>query len=183
MCFAKCEKLIVFGALFGANFGWCSKISIKYVFQHVFKSKTWQNMTIFKRHYLGQVKGYYLGQVGVQKNNLAHTITIKNCVRTCFQQKSAEPLFYSVFDKHCVFKKQLSGPSWPFLCCNKLGPDNNPYLAQIITLQNGHFFFFCFWKCAEIPIFIVFFWTSTKIWPKKGQKKTITFHILQNTGY
>ena len=31
----------------------------------------------------------------------------------------------------------LSGPSWPFVCCNKLGPDNNPYLAQIITPQNG----------------------------------------------
>ena len=36
----------------------------------------------------------------------------------------------------------LSGPSWPSLCCNKLGPDNNPYLAQTITLQNGQLFLF-----------------------------------------
>ena len=42
--------------------------------------------------------------------------------------------------------KLLSGPSWPFLCCNKLGPDNNINLAQIITLENGHFFFFLLLK-------------------------------------
>ena len=26
----------------------------------------------------------------------------------------------------------------------KLGPDNNPYLDQMITITNGHFLFFCF---------------------------------------
>ena len=28
------------------------------------------------------------------------------------------------------------------LCCNKLGPDNNLHLAQIITFQHGRFFAF-----------------------------------------
>ena len=37
-----------------------------------------------------------------------------------------------VWKKKCAqtFAKLLSGPSWPFLCCNKLGPDNNINLAQ-----------------------------------------------------
>ena len=43
------------------------------------------------------------------------------------------------------FQGLLSGPSWPCLCCKKLGPENNPYLAQIITPQNGmSFALFCF---------------------------------------
>ena len=44
--------------------------------------------------------------------------------------------------KKCAqkFAKLLSGPSWPFFCCNKLGPDTNINLAQIITLENWSFF-------------------------------------------
>ena len=34
-------------------------------------------ITIFKRHYLGQVNGYYLGQVGVNKPTWPRLITIK----------------------------------------------------------------------------------------------------------
>ena len=37
------------------------------------------------------------------------------------------------------------------------------------------FLFFCFLKSAEIPIFIVFFWTSTKICPKNGPQKNDNF--------
>ena len=63
----------------------------------------------------------------------------------------------------------LSGPSWPFLSCSQLGPDNIAYLAQIITPQNG-IFVFCL-KCAEIPIFIVFLninQNRPKTWAKKN---------------
>ena len=42
------------------------------------------------------------------------------------------------------FEVLLSWPSWPFLSCSKLGPDNNTYLAQIITPQNGIFVFFAY---------------------------------------
>ena len=66
------------------------------------------------------------------------------------------------FTKHCLSKNTInigvsapfffekfarkvevlsSGPSWPFLSCSQLGPDNNTYLAQIITPQNGICFF------------------------------------------
>ena len=64
-----------------------------------------------------------------------------------------------------------------------LGPDNCPYLAQRMTPQNG--IFMHFWSslnCVQIPIFTVLFWTSSNFCPKWA-KKTITFHILQNTGY
>ena len=65
----------------------------------------------------------------------------------------------------------LSGPSWPFLSCSQLGPDNNTYLAQIMTPQNGFLFlFFCFLRCAEIPIFIVFL-NINQNWSKKAGKK------------
>ena len=93
-------------------------------------------------------------------------------------------VFSSFFRKQiCAqnFEVLLSGPSWPFLCCNKLGPGNNTHMAQIITPQYVLFAFSCFKKCAEIPIFTMFF-TTTKVWQKMAQK-TITFHILQNTGY
>ena len=40
------------------------------------------------------------------------------------------------------FEVLLSGPSWPFLSCSQLDPDNNTYLAQIITPQNAFFVFF-----------------------------------------
>ena len=45
--------------------------------------------------------------------------------------------------------------SWPLLVLDpKLGPVNNPYLHQLITIKNGLFFlgFFLLLKCAEIPI-------------------------------
>ena len=48
--------------------------------------------------------------------------------------------------KNCAreFEVLLSGPSWSFLRCSQLGPDNNTYLAQIVTPQNAFFFNFCF---------------------------------------
>ena len=81
------------------------------------------------------------------------------------------------------FEGLLSGPSRPFLCCNKLGPDNNPHLAQIMTLQNGLFFLFLLLKMCWNTYFIVFFQHQPKFGQKRGKQKTITFHILQNTSY
>ena len=43
----------------------------------------------------------------------------------------------------------------------------------------GHFGFF---NCAEIPNFIVLCEHQPKVAKKRAKKKTITFHILQNTG-
>ena len=113
-------------------------------------------------YYLGQVwplRCYYLGQV-------------------CFLQNTVCQKHYKIGFQHLFFAKQnctrkfevlLSGPSWPFLSCNQFGPDNNTYLAQVITPQNVYFCLFCFKKCAEIPIFIVFVEHQPKL-AKNGQK-------------
>ena len=69
------------------------------------------------------------------------------------------------------FEGLLSGPSWPFLSCNKLGPDNNPYLAQIITLQHGHCFFLLLLKMRWNTYFIVFFEHQPKFGQKRGKKR------------
>ena len=102
--------------------------------------------------------------------------------KTLFVKNTIKIGVSAPFWKNCArkFEVLLSGPSWPFLSCSQLGPDNNTYLAQIITPQNAFFVFFAL-KCAEIPIFIVFCEHQPKF-GKKGAKKTITFHILQNTG-
>ena len=76
----------------------------------------------------------------------------------------------------------LSGPSWPFLRRTKLGPDNNNDLDLRITPPNGFFAFLFLKNCRNTYFYCFFFLTSTKLWPKIGPK-TITFHILQNTGY
>ena len=63
----------------------------------------------------------------------------------------------------------------------QLGPDNNPYLDQIVTPQNAILFEFFAFKTVPSTYFYFAFWKSTTIgkkWPK-----TITLHILQNTGY
>ena len=63
--FSKMWTVMVFRPFFGKfwlKFKKHDKIGIS---AHFPKQKT-AKMTIFKRHYLGQVNGYYLGQVGVQ---------------------------------------------------------------------------------------------------------------------
>ena len=53
--------------------------------------------------------------------------------------------------------KLLSGPSWRFLRRSQLGPDNNFQLGPDNNFPKMPFFvFFCFEKCAKMPIFIVF---------------------------
>ena len=64
--------------------------------------------------------------------------------KTLFVKKHYKFRGFSTFflKNNCArqFEVLLSGPSWPFLSCSQLGPDNNTYLAQIITPQNA----FCF---------------------------------------
>ena len=64
----------------------------------------------------------------------------------------------------------------------QLGPVIDFNLAQLLTLKMVIFSFFCFLKSAEIPIFIVFSNFNQNLPKKWPRKKTITFHILQNTG-
>ena len=67
--------------------------------------------------------------------------------------------------QHILYKKQLraqilvviNGSRLAFILDPKLGPVNNPYLDQLITIKNGlsFLFFFAFLgfkTCAEIPI-------------------------------
>ena len=67
------------------------------------------------------------------------TLFVKNTIKI-----GVSALFF--WKKNCArkFEVLLSGPSWPFLSCSQLGPDNNTYLAQIITPQNAFFVFFAF---------------------------------------
>ena len=85
---------------------------------------------------------YYLGQVWPFEVLLSgpSLLFTKHCLPKNTIQIGVSAL--SVLKKNCVRKLEvlLSGPSWPFLSCSQLGPDNNTYLAQIITPQNGFFF-------------------------------------------
>ena len=120
----------------------------------------------------GLLRCYYLGQVCFLQNTVC--------------QKHYKYRGFSTFfgKKNCArkFEVLLSGPSWSFLRCSQLGPNNNTYLAQIITPQNAFFLFVLLLKICWNTYFYSVFWTSTKIWQKRGKKQTITFDILQNTG-
>ena len=97
--------------------------------------------------------------------------------KTLFVKKHYKYTGFSTFCKtNCArkFEVLLSGPSWSFLRCSQLGPDNNTYLAQIITPQNA-FFVFLLLKISWNTYFYSVFWTSTKIWQKKGQNKNDNF--------
>ena len=71
----------------------------------------------------------------------------------------------------------------PFLCCNKHGRENNPYLAQIIVPQNGILFaLFCTKEGAEIPILAVFFEHQPKF-AQSWAPHNNTFLYFKNAGY
>ena len=127
---------------------------------------------------------YYLGQVWPFEVLLSgpSLFFTKHCLSKNTIKIGVSALFF--WKKNCArkFEVLLSGPSWSFLRCSQLGPNNNTYLAQIITPQNAFFFVFLLLKICWNTYFYSVFWTSTKIWQKRGQKKTITFDILQNTG-
>ena len=67
------------------------------------------------------------------------------------------------------YKNRFSALFWKKLCAQSWG---------VIIWAKG---IFALKRCAEIPIFIVFFEHQPKLAKKMG-KKTITFHILQNIG-
>ena len=75
----------------------------------------WAKFGLLRCYYLGQVC-FLLQNTVCQKSTIqigvsAHFVLTKNSVRN--------------------FELLLSGPSWAFLSCSELGPDNNTYLAQI----------------------------------------------------
>ena len=69
------------------------------------------------------------------------------------------------------------------LCCKKLGPHDNPYLAQTIAPEHGIVFCFPFFAFEIVLKYLlyIFFWTSTKFCPKLAQwtKNTLNSHILK----
>ena len=78
---------------------------------------------------------YYLGQVWPFEVLLSEPSLLftKHCLsKNTIKNRGFSPFFLKT---NCARKCEvlLSGPSWPFLSCSQLGPDNNTYLAQIIT--------------------------------------------------
>ena len=74
----------------------------------------------------------------------------------------------------------LSGPSWPFLRCSKLGPDNKHLLGPDDNTSNWYFLpFFCPQKFAEIPFL---FFNINQHLAKKGPQKNANFSQFCKTG-
>ena len=98
------------------------------------------------------------------------TLFVKNTIKTAVSA-------LSFLNKNCArkFEVLLSGPSWPFLSCSQLGPDNNTYLAQIITPQNGVFFEFFAFKYVPRYLFLYCFSNIHQNRAKKGAKKNDDF--------
>ena len=116
----------------------------------------------------GPLRGYYLVQVC-----LFLTVYVKNTraigvsTHFCSKQKVARKKIQGL----------SSGPNWPLLRRTKLGPENNPYLDQIITPQMYFLLFF-----ASEHVLKCLFYNDFEHQPNFSQnlsKKTITFHILQ----
>ena len=91
---------------------------------------------------------YYLGQVWPFEVLLSGPSLFfrKHCLSKNTIKIGVSALFFA--KKNCArkFEVLLSGPSWSFLRCSQLGPNNNTYLAQIITPQNAFFFVFFAFK-------------------------------------
>ena len=91
---------------------------------------------------------YYLGQVWLFEVLLSgpSLFFTKHCLSKNTIKIGVSAGFFE--KKNCArkFEVLLSGPSWSFLRCSQLGPNNNTYLAQIITPQNAFFLFFLLLK-------------------------------------
>ena len=124
---------------------------------------------------------YYLGQVWPFEVLLSGPSLL--FTKHCLSENTIKIGVSAFFEKlHAQIEVLLSGPSWPFLSCSQLGPDNNTYLAQIITPQNAFFLFFFVFKNVLKYQFYSVFEHQPKFGKKMGKQKTITFHIFQNTG-
>ena len=101
------------------------------------------------------------------------TLFVKNTIKI-----GVSALFWN---KNCArkFEVLLSGPSWPFLSCSQLGPDNNIYLAQIIAPQNvicG----FLLWKICWNTCSHRVFEHQPKLAPKMGKKNDNFSHFAKH---
>ena len=134
-------------------------------------------LTAYIHIYIYKLWCYYLGQVWSFEVLLSgpSLFFTKHCLSKKHYKIGVSAICF--LKKNCArkFEVLLSGPSWSFLRCSQLGPDNNTYLAQIITPQNAYFFNFLLLKICWNTYFYSVFWTSTKIWQKKGQKKNDNF--------
>ena len=96
---------------------------------------------------------------------LQNTVCQKNTIKV-----GVRHLFFENKIARANLRCYYLGPSWPFLSCSQLGPDNNTYLAQTITPQNT----------TEIPIFIVFFEHQPKLAKEMGKKNDDFSHFAKH---
>ena len=86
---------------------------------------------------------------------ISEVLTWAKCFKHCLSKCTISIGVSTPFLNKKVARNKIqglfSGPIWPFASCNKLGPDHNPYLDQIITPRDGMCCLFDL-KCAEIPI-------------------------------
>ena len=108
---------------------------------------------------LGAFNRYSLVQVCFSLNTACQTHYKNWGFRTFFIQKNCPRKFNS-----CELAQV--GLFWD----PKLGPVNNPYFDQLITIQNGHVFAFFALICAKTPILLCFLNINQNL-PKKGPKK------------
>ena len=98
-------------------------------------------------------------------------------VFTKMYQNAIKYIYIYIF-RHIKKEVHLQGlvswPTWSFLCCNKLGPDNNPYLAQIITSHDV----FLSEDVLKNPSPTVLFEHQNKF-ARNWAKKTMIFHIFK----
>ena len=98
------------------------------------------------------------------------------CVRKHYKNRGFSTFLKIKKKTRANFQSQYFGQVGLFFWYPQLGQNIDFNLAKILTLEMAIFLsFFCFLKSAEIPIFIVFFCTSTKIWQKRGKKKNDNF--------
>ena len=163
----------------------CYCLSCQVSLHWVFESPLLNRMNFRDPLPEGFVKSIIGPSLGVFKvNNWAKFVFFKRlCKKPIKIGVSAQ--FFKIKKAHANFQSQQLGQVGLFFW--------TPNLAQLLTLTwpsywlwkwsffSSFFCFFFFWKCWNTYFYSVFC-TSTKICPKTGPKKTITFHILQNTG-
>ena len=113
LCFAKCEKLSLFGPSF-----WQSLVDVKKHYKNRYFSTSRQKWP-FLRLLSGPSKGLLSGPSwGSKKINLDQIITIN-----IFAKKAVTPIFIVLFYKQCLNKANLD--QIITIKKAKLGPDNN----------------------------------------------------------
>ena len=149
LCFAKCEKVIVFwGAIFGHILVDVRKNTIKIgISAHVSKQNK-QKMTIFNGYELVQVRVIIWSKFRVKKGQLG---SVNNCSNLSAQflfvlKNVAKPLFIELFSCKQCSKSKL----WP------VNDDcKTPNLDQLITPQHIYIYIcICVYVYLYIHIFV-----------------------------